>query len=147
MRGELMSGSRRIVAACLAGVLALGVGAASGAGARPRAAAAQAGSPWMNRALGPDRRADLLLQAMTLQEKAELMANDPVGAREFAYYNAPIERLGIPALQMFDAGSGLRLGGATLPETGNTATAMPSTMLLAASFEPALAGRYGRTVG
>jgi beta-glucosidase len=47
---------------------------------------------------------------------------------------------------MFDAGSGLRLGGATLPGTGNAATAMPSTMLLAASFDPRLAARYGRTV-
>ena len=47
---------------------------------------------------------------------------------------------------MLDAGSGLRLGGVTLPETANRATAMPSTMLLAAAFDPALAARYGRTV-
>jgi beta-glucosidase len=141
-----MSGSRRIVAACLAGVLVLGVGASGGAAAKPHARAAQASSPWMNRALGPDRRASLLLQAMTLEEKGELMSNDPAGAAEFAYYNAPIERLGIPALQMFDAGSGLRLGGASLPGTGSTATAMPSTLLLAASFDPRLATRYGRTV-
>ena len=47
---------------------------------------------------------------------------------------------------MLDAGAGLRLGGITLPATGNRATAMPSPMLLAAAFDPALAARYGRTV-
>src|SRR3954447_3181575 len=139
--------SRRMLAACVVGALTVGLAGATGVqAASPRAAAAQADRPWMDASLPPDRRADLLLAQMTLQEKAELMSNDPVGARQFAYFNAPIERLGIPALKMFDAGSGLRLGGATLPETGNHATAMPSTMLLAASFEPALAARYGRTV-
>lgn len=98
----------------------------------------------MNTRLSPDRRADLLLRVMTVQEKGELMSNDP--GTGFAYFNAAIERLGIPALKMFDAGSGLRLGGITLPATGNKATAMPSTMLLAASFDTALAARYGRTV-
>src|SRR5690242_20080259 len=85
--------------------------------ARSHARQAQADRPWMNTALGADRRADLLLRAMTLQEKAELMSNDP--GSPYAYYNAPIERLGIPALKMFDAGAGLRLGGVTLPDTGN----------------------------
>jgi beta-glucosidase len=112
--------------------------------AKPRAVAAQAERPWMNTGLSPDRRADLLVAAMTLEEKGELMSND--GGTGYAYFNAAIDRLGIPALKMFDAGSGLRLGGITLPDTGNKATAMPSTMLLAASFDPALAKRYGRTV-
>jgi len=106
-------------------------------------AAAQA-PPWSNEALSPDQRADLLLSAMTLTEKAELMSNDPGTA--WAYYNAGIPRLGIPSLRMLDAGSGLRLGGITLPETGNRATAMPAATLLAASFDPGLAAVYGRTV-
>ena len=108
----------------------------------PSAAGAQ--QPWSDPSLGPDRRADLVVDAMTLDEKAELMSNDT--GTSWAYFNAGIERLGIPSLRMLDAGSGLRLGGVTLPETENRATAMPSTMLLAAAFDPALAARYGRTV-
>jgi beta-glucosidase len=130
----------------LAIAVAMFAGSIGAASAAPggHARAAQADRPWMNTALGADHRADLLLGAMTLQEKAELMSND-LGT-PYAYYNAPIERLGIPALKMFDAGSGLRLGGVTLPQTGNRATAMPSPLLLAAAFDPALAARYGRTV-
>ncbi len=108
----------------------------------PSAAGAQ--QPWSDPSLSPDRRADLVVDAMSLPEKAELMSNDT--GTSWAYFNAGIERLGIPSLRMLDAGSGLRLGGVTLPETENRATAMPSTMLLAAAFDPGLAARYGRTV-
>lgn len=117
-------------------------GALFGALALPAAAGAQ--QPWDDPALSPDRRADLVIDAMTLAEKAELMSNDP--GTSWAYFNAGIERLGIPSLRMLDAGAGLRLGGVTLPETGNRATAMPSPLLLGATFDPALAARYGRTV-
>jgi beta-glucosidase len=110
--------------------------------AMPAAAGAQ--QPWSDPSLGPDRRADLVLDAMTLAEKAELMSTNT--GTSWAYYNAGIERLGIPSLRMLDAGAGLRLGGVTLPETENRATAMPSPMLLAAAFDPSLAARYGRTV-
>ncbi len=114
------------------------------AGAAATAAAQDPDQPWSDPSLGPDRRAALLVDAMTLGEKAELMSNDP--GTPWAYFNAGIDRLGIPSLRMLDAGSGLRLGGVTLPGTENRATAMPSTMLLAASMDPALATRYGRTV-
>src|SRR3954451_5769256 len=117
-------------------------GAVFGALAMPAAAGAQ--QPWSDPSLGPDRRADLVIDAMTLEEKAELMSNNTGTA--WAYFNAGIDRLGIPSLRMLDAGAGLRLGGITLPQTGNRATAMPSPLLLAASFDPALAARYGRTV-
>jgi beta-glucosidase len=107
-------------------------------------AAAGAQQPWSDPSLGPDRRADLVIDAMTLPEKAELLSTNT--GTPWAYFNAGVERLGIPSLRMLDAGSGLRLGGVTLPETENRATAMPSTMLLAAAFDPSLAARYGRTV-
>lgn len=118
-------------------------GAVLGALAVPAAAGAQ--RPWDDPALGPDRRADLVIAAMTLEEKAELMSTNT--GTNWAYFNAGIERLGIPSLRMLDAGAGLRLGGVTLPETENRATAMPSPLLLGATFDPALAARYGRTVG
>src|SRR3954454_21106113 len=112
-------------------------GAVLGAWAMPAAADAQ--QPWSDPSLSPNRRAGLVLDAMTLGEKAELLSNNPGTA--WAYFNAGIERLGIPSLRMLDAGAGLRLGGITLPETGNRATAMPSPLLLAATFDPALAAR------
>src|SRR4051812_20017105 len=100
--------SRRVLAACVTGALAVGLaGAASGQAAGPRATAAQADRPWMDTSLSPDRRADLLLAQMRPEEKGELMSNDP--GTTFAYFNAPIERLGIPPLKMFDAGSGIRV--------------------------------------
>ena len=48
--------------------------------------------PWSDPSLGPDRRAELVIAAMTLTEKAELMSNDT--GTSWAYYNAGIERLG-----------------------------------------------------
>jgi beta-glucosidase len=120
------------------------------------AAAQEPSPPWSDTSLSPDRRADLVLSAMTPEERAELMSAD-LGT-PWAYFNAGIERLGIPSLRMLDAGSGLRLG-SLLSGDGGTggggsgggpgngqATAMPSTMLLAASFDRRLAARYGRTV-
>src|SRR6478735_9902258 len=63
-----------------------------------------------------------------------------------AYYNAPIERLGIPALRMADAGAGIADRGWTLPATGGKATAMPSGVALGATFSPFLARKYAGVV-
>jgi beta-glucosidase len=115
------------------------------AGAVP-AAAAQPERPWMNTSLSPDRRAALLLAAMTLEEKVELMTGDQ-GAAPAAFYNAPIARLGIPELSMADAGVGIADRGWELPGTGGRATAMPSQIALSATFDPALVRRYAGVVG
>jgi beta-glucosidase len=96
--------------------------------------------PWTNASLSPGRQAQLLLQQMTLEEKVALMTSD-AGA-PYAYYNAPIERLGIPALRMADAGSGVAPRGWTLPDTGGKATALPSEIALGATFSPAVARQY-----
>src|SRR4051794_9415945 len=118
---------------------------AAGAGAAAQAAAQDADGPWTDPGLSPDRRAGLLLDAMTLDEKVELMTGDQ-GEAPTAYYNAPIERLGIPALRMADAGAGIADRGWTLPATGGPATAMPSGEALAATFSPSLARRYAGVV-
>jgi beta-glucosidase len=140
--------------ACVVGVAALALPMGQAA-ARSKAAKAQAAQPWMDTSLPAGQRAQLLLGAMTLEEKLELMSNDL--GQPWAYFEAGIPRLGIPSLRMLDAGSGLRLAGVNAgdgePGGGSSggasrgkATAMPSTMLLAASFDRALAARYGRTV-
>jgi beta-glucosidase len=157
VRGRLAVKRFGAACACVAGIVAL-AGPAGPAAAAPRAAAAQATPPpWMNKSLPPRQRALLLLGAMRLEEKLELMSNNT--GTPWAYFEAGIPRLGIPSLRMLDAGSGLRLGsllsggggggtpGGSSGGPGNDpATAMPSTMLLAASFDRSLATRYGRTV-
>src|SRR5687768_13306594 len=77
-------------------------------------AAQQPDGPWMNAALSADERAALLVRAMTLEEKVELMTGDQ-GAAPAAFYNAPIQRLGIPELSMADAGAGIAPRGWVLP--------------------------------
>jgi beta-glucosidase len=66
MRGVLRP--RRVAAAgiCLAMLTAL---AAAPVSASPSSAAAPAKRPWMNAALAPRARAELLLAQMTLEEK------------------------------------------------------------------------------
>jgi len=124
--------------AVTAAALVLGGGAAS-------MPAHAADGPWMNTSLSPDQRAALLLPAMTLEEKVDLMTGNQ-GEQPTAFYNAPIPRLGIPALRMADAGAGIADRGWTLPETGSAATALPSGEALAASFNPALVARYAGVI-
>ncbi len=113
-------------------------------GAAP-AQAAQPERPWMNTSLSPDQRAALLLPAMTLEEKVELMTGDQ-GEAPAAFYNGPIERLGIPELSMADAGVGIAARGWELPGTGQTATAMPSQIALSATFDPQLVRTFAGVV-
>ncbi|HEX2415533.1 MAG TPA: glycoside hydrolase family 3 C-terminal domain-containing protein [Thermoleophilaceae bacterium] len=112
------------------------------AGAAP---AQEPDRPWMNTALSPDARAALLLQAMTLEEKVELMTGDQ-GEAPSAFYNSPIARLGIPELSMADAGIGIASRGWELPETADRATAMPSSIALAATFDQEVARAFAGVV-
>jgi beta-glucosidase len=115
-----------------------------GAPATP-AAADNHDRPWMNTALTPDERAALLLAAMTLDEKIELMTGDQ-GEAPAAFYNGPIDRLGIPELSMADAGVGIASRGWTLPGTGDTATALPAGISLGASWDPELGNTFAGVV-
>lgn len=107
--------------------------------------------PWMNPRLTPDQRAELVLKAMTQDEKFRLIRVDfgdtenghvmAPGALGSAGYGPAIARLGLPAIQESDAGLGvakpLKLG----------ATALPSGLATAASFDPALAWAGGAMIG
>ncbi|MDE2317398.1 MAG: glycoside hydrolase family 3 protein, partial [Xanthomonadaceae bacterium] len=107
--------------------------------------------PWMNSKLSPGQRADLVLKAMTQDEKFRLIRVDfgdtenghvmAPGALGSAGYGPAIARLGLPAIQESDAGLGvakpLKLG----------ATALPSGLATAASFDPAVAYAGGAMIG
>ncbi|MGH8214579.1 MAG: glycoside hydrolase family 3 N-terminal domain-containing protein, partial [Rhodanobacteraceae bacterium] len=135
------------VHAALASLACL-VSAATFAAAPPSQRAAR---PWMNPHLSPDQRAGLVLKAMTQDEKFRLLRTEygdaenshpkPPGALGSAGYQPAITRLGLPAIQESDAGLGvakpLALG----------ATALPSGLATAASFDPALAYAGGAMIG
>lgn len=115
--------------------------------------------PWMNTALSPDARADLLSAQMTPDEKWQLIRTyygtdkkwgkhptpTPDGALGSAGYMPAIARLGVPALQESDGGVGVAKPGTV--RTGDTATALPSELAVAASFDPDLAFAGGAMIG
>jgi beta-glucosidase len=119
------------------------------------AAAPGAAVPWMNISLSADERARLLNKELTADERLGLlhspMAFDfgpfkrPPGALGSTGYVAGVPRLGIPAMNQADAGQGVTNLGNARP--GDTATAMPSGLALAASWDPALARAAGAAVG
>ena len=92
---------------------------------------------------------------MTLQEKLSLVhgviaapwGDKPKleGSIGSAGYVPGVPRLGIPALQETDAELGVANPGDVRP--GDTATAMPSNLALASTWNPALARLQGRAVG
>ncbi len=97
--------------------------------------------PWCDTTLTPAARADLLLAAMTLQQKIGLMAgDDPLGVVTGDPATGTVD--GIPALElpplyMSDGPVGPREG---------QATAFPSPLALASAFDPQLAYRVGETI-
>lgn len=99
----------------------------------------------------PDARAAALVEQMTRAEKIRLvhghypniMANKPDDVPQSAGYVPGIERLGIPAQRMTDAS----LGVTAAHQHENPATALPSGLALAATFDPRIAYTGGKTIG
>lgn len=115
---------------------------------------AQASHPWMNSRLSPDRRAALVVEAMTLNEKIAMVHGtfgsavrkaNPDDKRVGAGHVPGVPRLGIPDLYETDGSVGIANGGNIRP--GDVATAMPSMLATAASFDPQLAYAGGAVVG
>ncbi|GAA0528925.1 beta-glucosidase [Rhizomicrobium palustre] len=117
--------------------------------------------PWMNTSLSPDARADLVQAKMTRDEELvlvdgvlgvayqpghrkpltpELKAALPVSAG----YVPGIPRLGVPALAETDASLGVANGGNMRP--GDTSTALPASILTAATWNPDMAFQGGAMI-
>jgi beta-glucosidase len=129
------------VASLLVGVAgAVPLRAAAGSAAAGPAAGC-AGSPWMNRHLSGERRADLLMAQMTLDEKVAMThtISDSTNAREIP----AIPRLCIPSLLMNNGPAGVGSGGIVQYQ----ATALPAPLGVAASFDPQVARAYGVVEG
>lgn len=111
--------------------------------------------PWSDPNLPPDARAALVLAEMTQDEKFAWLSGPmaipfgdypkPDGAIGSAAYYPGIPRLGIPAMQQSDASLGV--GNLADVRPGDRATALPSSLLLGATFDPALARETGAMVG
>jgi beta-glucosidase len=90
----------------------------------------------------PDHRARELVKQMTLEEKIQQLH----GIRDDTHYRfvPPLPRLGIPALQITNGPAGAGPGG-TRPQA--KATALPSPLSLAATWDPDLAKLNGSIIG
>jgi len=113
--------------------------------------------PWLDPARDPDARAALAVQAMTLDEKFTLIEGFYATTRPGRYVAPPesrpasagyvpgIERLGIPPQWETDAGIGVasQSSAATVRE----ATALPSGLATAATWNPELAFQGGAMIG
>ena len=142
----------RIVAAL--GIISVAAVAAA-QNAAPDTSARQTDRPWMNPQLSPEERVDLGLKQLTLDEKIALLHGN--GMAHDANWQAPltpltnggagyvegVKRLGIPSLVISDAAYGVRDTGAN----GRYATAMPSSLGAASSWDAESACEYGALIG
>ena len=110
--------------------------------------------PWLDQTRTPQERAEMVLAAMTLDEKIALLHGtgqpgqgeapaEQVRSNGGAGYVVGVPRLGIPQLQMADAAYGVTKSG----ETGRYATALPSPLGLAATWDKQAALQYGALIG
>ena len=105
--------------------------------------------PWMDKSLSPDKRADLVLEQMTLDEKIQLVHGmggfEAAGPRSNggAGVIEGIPRLGLPDLQLADSAVGVR----SAADRGRYATLLPSTIGEAATWDPKVAFEYGKLIG
>jgi beta-glucosidase len=93
--------------------------------------------PWCDKSQSPDQRAAALVKAMTLSEKITLLAGD-LSADGHTGATAAVARLGVPKSYNTDGPVGVRQG---------KATALPTPMAEAATFDPEMARLHGTTVG
>src|SRR5215212_3832439 len=94
----------------------------------PAASAYADGKPWLDRDAPASARAEALLDAMTPAQRVSLALGD---------FDA-VASLGIPAIRSTDGPNGVR-------DTGTTS--LPSAQALSATFDRALARRYGQLIG
>jgi len=129
----------------------------SGPSVVTQAAPAPAPLPWQNKQLSPDQRAELLLNAMTQEEKLTLVTgyfgvqqdwnkyNFKEARPQSAGYVSGVPRLGFTAQWQTDAGSGVATQREAPPSLERTL--LPSGISTASSWDPPLAERGGAMIG
>jgi len=107
--------------------------------------------PWSDPSLGSHERAHLLVANMTLTEKLQMLHGSEDGRTECmdsprcAYVGniAPVERLGMPPVNMNDGPQGFR----SPTSLAGTSTAWPSGLTIAASWDEEAAFEWGQGMG
>jgi beta-glucosidase len=105
--------------------------------------------PWMDKALSPDQRAEMVVQQMTLDEKISMLHGRGGFQAEGAISNGGagviqgVPRLGLLPIQLADSAVGVRAAA----ERGRYSTLLPSTIALAAAWDSNLAYEYGELIG
>jgi len=112
---------------------------------------------WLDRSLSPDARARLLVGAMTQDEKLTVVTGYFGVQKEWNFYQFPearrqsaglvrgVARVGFTPQWQTDAGSGVATQGEAPPELERTV--LPSGILTASTWNPALAERSGAMIG
>jgi beta-glucosidase len=116
------------------------------------AQAAPASQPWMDPKLSPDRRAELVLQRMSLDEQLSLLHGHmplfmkpmPPGVVLSAGYVQGLPKLGIPPQFETDASLGVANAGRGAKDD---ATPLPSGLAIASTWDPSLAYAGGAMIG
>lgn len=97
--------------------------------------------PWMRRSLTPEQRADLLLHAMTLDEKITMVHGvDPRPIPGYVGYVPGNARLSIPALRLADGRAGVGNG-------AKDVTLLPAPIAATASWDTGLLRSFGEVLG
>ena len=130
----------RILGAALAGALFLPLLTFS-----PAPAAGRCGNhPWCDTSLSDTKRADLLLDELTLKEKIDLLGGDDFMAGAVSSPDTHtgtqngVPRLDLPTIYYSDGPVGPRQG---------SSIGLPAPLALAATFNPALARAHGTVAG
>jgi beta-glucosidase len=121
--------------------------------------------PWMNRSLLPEQRTGLLLEAMTQEEKFQQMVGEPGIVPELPQclggrHVPGLPRLHIPTLRVTNGPVGVGQndcvpagtkgggpGASMMSPLSAKATALPSAMGVAASFDRSVAAQFGDILG
>jgi beta-glucosidase len=128
--GGLRFGSLVAIVAASLAIVAGPASAATGPCSEP------SGRPWCDPSLSPDKRAGLLVAALTEDEKISLLSGATANGHTGA--TAAVPRVGLTQSYNTDGPVGIRQG---------SATAMPTPMGLAATFDRSMAHLYGQTLG
>jgi len=140
-------------AACLCLSLAVSAAAQSPSGTAPAAKLSQADAParmpakisvqkpWMNRALTPLQRANLLLKQMTLDEKITMVHGEtPMPVKGYVGYVPGNPRLGIPALTLAD-------GRAAVGNGAHDITLFPAPIAAVSGWDVDVMHAFGEALG
>jgi beta-glucosidase len=137
------------------GLMSMGPASVGAAQRSAQPAANQAASQaWMNPALDPDTRADLMVKQMTLDEKIQLVHGVGWGPLRAGAYIPPadnggagfvpgIPRLGLPDINLADSAVGVRMAA----KDSRYATLLPSVIGMASSWDPKMGFLYGSVIG